>query len=138
ARVSYPFDALYCTLLHFGADRGSRCSSCEWSALPRPTVRGGHRFCTQLQFQPGPEAREMLDRLRRYIREAGREVDAVAVEGRLSVAQTPDDQWATAVQQWRDLDVDYVGVDTMRAGLASPQAHIDAIRRFKEAVDRAR
>jgi hypothetical protein len=98
----------------------------------------GHRFCTHLQFQPEPEAREMLDRLRGYIREAGREVDAVGVEGRLSLAQTPEDQWATALQQWRDLDVDYVGVDTMGAGLASSQAHIDAIRRFKEAANRAR
>jgi probable F420-dependent oxidoreductase len=90
------------------------------------------------QFQPGPEAREMLDRLRGYIREAGRAVDAVGVEGRLSLAQTSEEQWATAVQQWRDLDVDYLGVNTMGAGLASPQAHIDAIRRFKEAADRAR
>ena len=29
---------------------------------------------------------------------------------------------------------DYLCVNTMRAGLASPQAHIDAIRRFKEVV----
>jgi alkanesulfonate monooxygenase SsuD/methylene tetrahydromethanopterin reductase-like flavin-dependent oxidoreductase (luciferase family) len=90
------------------------------------------------RFQPGPEARELLDRLRGYIREAGRAVDAVGLEGRLSLAQTPEEHWATVVQQWRDLDVDYLGVNTMGAGLASPQAHIDAIRRFKEAADRAR
>ena len=90
------------------------------------------------QFQPGQEAREMLDRLRGYVREAGRAVDAVGVEGRLSLAQTPEEQWATAVQQWRDLGADYLGVNTMGAGLAYPQAHIDAIRRFKEAADRAR
>ena len=35
---------------------------------------------------------------------------------------------------WRELGADYLSVNTMRAGLASPRAHIDFIQRFKEAV----
>jgi alkanesulfonate monooxygenase SsuD/methylene tetrahydromethanopterin reductase-like flavin-dependent oxidoreductase (luciferase family) len=89
------------------------------------------------QAAPAPELREMLERLRRYVQEAGRPADAVGVEGRLSLGQTPEAERATTVQQWRDLGADYVGVDTMRAGLASPRDHIEAIRRFKAAVSAA-
>ena len=87
------------------------------------------------QFQPGPEGAAMLERLRGYIREAGRRVADVGVEGRISLASTPEDQWGAVLQGWRDLGATHVGFNTMGAGLASPQAHIDAIRRFKEAVD---
>ncbi len=86
------------------------------------------------QAAPGPELAEMLERLRRYVREAGRPEDAVGIEGRLSLDRTPEAQWTTTLQQWRDLGATYVSVNTMGAGLPSPRAHIDAIRRFKESV----
>jgi alkanesulfonate monooxygenase SsuD/methylene tetrahydromethanopterin reductase-like flavin-dependent oxidoreductase (luciferase family) len=86
------------------------------------------------QAAPGPQLAEMLERLHRYVREAGRPVEAVGVEGRLSLDRTPEAQWTTTLQQWRDLGATYVSVNTMGAGLASPRAHIDAIRRFKESV----
>ncbi|HZS00345.1 MAG TPA: LLM class F420-dependent oxidoreductase [Chloroflexota bacterium] len=87
------------------------------------------------QAAPGPELDEMLQRLRRYVREAGRRPEDVGVEGRLSIAQTPEREWAATVGAWRAAGADYLCVNTMRAGLASPHAHIDAIRRFKDAVE---
>jgi probable F420-dependent oxidoreductase len=86
------------------------------------------------QAAPGAELTEMLDRLRQYVREAGRPTEAVGVEGRLTIAQTPEADWGATVQAWRDLGADYLSVNTMRAGLGSPRAHIEFIRRFKEAV----
>jgi probable F420-dependent oxidoreductase len=86
------------------------------------------------QAAPGPELSEMLEHLRAYIREAGRQPEDVGVEGRITIAQTPESEWVATVQAWRDVGADYVCVNTMRAGLASPRAHIDFIRRFKEAV----
>jgi hypothetical protein len=35
---------------------------------------------------------------------------------------------------WEELGATHLTVNTMEAGLASPQAHIDTIRRFKEEV----
>jgi probable F420-dependent oxidoreductase len=84
------------------------------------------------QATPGPELAEMLERLRGYVRSAGRQPNDVGIEGRLAIAQTPESEWATTVKAWRDVGADYLCVNTMRAGLTSPQAHIDAIRRFKE------
>jgi hypothetical protein len=38
------------------------------------------------------------------------------------------------VEAWRGLGATHVAVDTMRAGFASPKAHIDAIRSFREVL----
>ena len=35
---------------------------------------------------------------------------------------------------WRTLGASHVAVDTMRAGFTSPQAHIAAIRSFREVL----
>ncbi len=84
------------------------------------------------QFQPGPQAQEAVERLRGYIREAGRSPDDVGIEGRISLFNTPEADWGNALEGWRALGATHVSFNTMNAGLASPQAHIDAIRRLKE------
>ncbi len=86
------------------------------------------------QFRPGPDASETLDRLRGYIRDAGRKPEDVGIEGRISMFNTPEPEWGAALEGWRGLGATHVAVNTMNAGLASPQAHIDAIRRFKQAA----
>jgi probable F420-dependent oxidoreductase len=86
------------------------------------------------QFRPGADARATLDRLRELIGEAGRQPADVGIEGRISVFNTPEPEWPAALDGWRDLGASHVAINTMNAGLASPQAHIDGIRRFKEAA----
>ncbi len=86
------------------------------------------------QFQPGLQATEAVERLRGYVRDAGRSVDAVGIEGRISLYNTPESTWGDAVRGWRDLGATHVSVNTMNAGLASPQDHIDRIRCFREQV----
>jgi len=87
------------------------------------------------QAVPGAELTEMLERLRAYTVDAGRQPGEVSIEGRIAIAQTAEADWATTVEAWREVGAEYLCVNTMRAGLASPQAHIDAIRRFKKVVD---
>ena len=86
------------------------------------------------QAAPGEELSEMVGRFRAYVRDHGRSSEAAGIEGRLTIAQTPEAEWGATVQAWRDLGAEYLSVNTMRAGLPSPRAHIDFIRRFKEAV----
>jgi hypothetical protein len=45
---------------------------------------------------------------------------------------TPEDQWTSALEGWRVLGATHVSFNSMGVKLASPQAHIDAIRRFSE------
>ena len=62
----------------------------------------------------------------------GRDPAAIGIEARVSIAQGTPDEWIRAVEAWKAVGATHLAVNTMNAGLASPQAHIDAIRRFKE------
>jgi probable F420-dependent oxidoreductase len=84
------------------------------------------------QLRPDAKAGETLERLRGYIREAGRKPQDVGIEGRVSMFNTPEEEWPAQIAAWRDLGVTHLSLNTMGAGLASPQGHIDALRRFVE------
>ena len=86
------------------------------------------------QRPPDDQARAMLDRLRQSAAAAGRAPDAVGVEPRLSIGQVPEAEWAPYVESWRGLGATHLCVNTMGAGLRSPQDHIDALRRVKDAL----
>jgi len=86
------------------------------------------------QRPPDDTAREMIEKMREYARAAGRDPSAIGFEARVSIAGTTPDEWARQVEGWRAIGATHLSVNTMKAGLHSPQEHIDAIRRFKEAV----
>jgi probable F420-dependent oxidoreductase len=87
------------------------------------------------QFQPGDEARQMLDRLRGYIAAAGRPSSAVGIEGRFGLTIGGAAEWVQRAREWRDLGATHLSVNTMGAGLASPRDHIDAVLKVKQALD---
>jgi len=86
------------------------------------------------QFQPGDAASHTLDRVRAYMKEAGRPASAVGIEGRFNYGIGGPDEWAKRARQWRDLGATHLSVNTMGSGL-SPRAHIDAIVKMKPALD---
>ena len=86
------------------------------------------------QRRPDDEARAMVERLREYARAAGRSPDAIGIEARLSIGQVPESGWARYAQDWRSLGATHLCVNTMGAKLGSPQPHIDALRRVKDAL----
>ncbi len=80
----------------------------------------------------------MLERLRGYIRAAGRDPASVGIEGRMSVTRGSPDEWVERAEAWRALGATHLSVNTMGGGFTSPQQHIDAVLRFKQAMDAAR
>jgi probable F420-dependent oxidoreductase len=82
----------------------------------------------------GPSREEQVGRLRQQLAKAGRDPGTFGIEGRIAFRDGGPDVWRRQVEQWRSLGATHVGVDTMRAGLSGPPAHIDAIRRFHEAA----
>jgi probable F420-dependent oxidoreductase len=86
------------------------------------------------QFRPDEGARQLVGRMQDEARAAGRRAEDIGIEGRLDAGRVNPEDWASTVEQWRSLGATHLGVNTMGAGLASPADHIDAIRRFKEAV----
>jgi probable F420-dependent oxidoreductase len=84
------------------------------------------------QFRPGPDATATVERVRGYVTEAGRKAEEFGIEGRISIFNTERAEWAAALDGWRAMGASHVSLNTMNAGLRSPQQHIDAIRAFKE------
>ena len=78
--------------------------------------------------------RDYIQKMRGYITEAGRDPDAFQIDGRVTLGNRKPEECAAEVEAWRELGATHVSLNTMRAGLSTPDAHIDAMRRFKEAL----
>ena len=76
----------------------------------------------------------LIRRMHDYARAAGRDPSQIGIEGRSSYAGQTADDWVRVYDAWRDLGATHLSINTMRAGLSGPDAHIDAIRRYREAV----
>ncbi|HEV2662851.1 MAG TPA: LLM class F420-dependent oxidoreductase, partial [Ktedonobacteraceae bacterium] len=85
--------------------------------------------------QPDEKMRATVERLRAYIGEAGRDPAAFGIEAHVNYSDGGPDEWKRQVAAWRELGATHISVNTMNAGLNSPTEHINALRRFKEAVD---
>ena len=85
------------------------------------------------QGSPDDRLLAMIERVRSYASDAGRDPAEIGVDGRTTLHGTPDD-WARQFAGWKEVGATHISVNTMAAGLSTPDDHIDALRRFKEAV----
>jgi probable F420-dependent oxidoreductase len=88
-------------------------------------------------FPLGPldeRMREAVKRLHGYVEEAGRDPASVGIEARLDVSRVPQEEWIAQTEAWRSLGATHISVNTMNAGLNSPQEHVETIGRYKEAL----
>ncbi len=83
---------------------------------------------------PDEKCRGSIEKVRAYALEAGREPQSIGIEGRIPFAQGNPDAWMKQMEAWKEMEASHLTVNTMKAGLKTPQAHIDAIRRFREAT----
>ena len=86
------------------------------------------------QGYPDDQMGETLARLRSYTREAGRNPAALGIEARLTIRDTDLDEWVRQTEAWQTLGATHISINTMGAGFKSPDEHIHAIRRYKEAL----
>jgi len=101
-------------------------------ALLRRTARLGDGWLPQ--GKPDERMREAVERLQSYITEAGRDPRKVGIEARMNAREGDLDEWMRQTEGWRDLGATHISINTMGAGFKSPGEHIEAIRRYKEAV----
>ncbi len=87
------------------------------------------------QFPLDENAAGVIEHLHDLIREAGRNVDDVGIEGRVDFGRAGEEGVAPTLQTWQRLGASHVGLNTMRADLENPGEHLDAVRRFKEIAD---
>jgi len=77
---------------------------------------------------------ETVERLRRYVREAGRDPGTVGIEARMNAREGDLDEWIRQTEGWRELGATHISINTMGAGFKSLDDHMDAIRRYIEAI----
>jgi len=87
------------------------------------------------QGKPDDQMRETVERLRRYVKEAGRDPATIGLEARMNAREGDLAEWVRQTVGWRELGATHISINTMGAGFKSLQDHIDAIRRYKEAID---
>lgn len=94
----------------------------------------GGGFQNERTRHPATTREVQMERLHRQLTAAGRDPATLGIEGRVAISRGGPDDWRRDADQWRALGATHLSTSTMRAGLTTPQAHIDAARRFLGAV----
>jgi probable F420-dependent oxidoreductase len=87
-----------------------------------------------LSTHPIDQTRLMLDKLTRFLEEAGRDKTNFGIEPRLNMSQVRQDSWIDFVQTWEKLGATHLTVNTMGCGYQSTATHISALKRFTDTV----
>ncbi|MYC29407.1 MAG: LLM class F420-dependent oxidoreductase [Chloroflexi bacterium] len=84
------------------------------------------------QFQPDSEGQERIGQMKEAAQTAGRDPVNIGIEARLNYADGAD-AWNRTAEAWAEAGATHLSINTMRAGLPGPDAHIKAIEEFKQA-----
>lgn len=84
---------------------------------------------------PDERLTEVLTRLRGYIRDEGREPAEVGIEGRISINQGDEADWVAQADAWAANEATHLSINTMSAGLADVDAHIEALGNVRTLLD---
>ena len=86
------------------------------------------------RLTPDETGRALIEKLQAYAREAGRDPAEIGIEAWIPIRDRNPEDCAGDVAKLQAIGATHVSVHTMPAGLAGPDAHIAAIRRFKQAL----
>ena len=101
-------------------------------------------------FKPDGDGKQMIAKLHRYAKEAGRDPTEIGIEAWVTVNnsqvfkgrnQRPEDkllrsaeQWCEEITAWQDLGASHLGCWSLYSGF-TPDQHLDAARQFKAVID---
>lgn len=75
-----------------------------------------------------------IERVRASAEAAGRDPSTLGLEGMIFAAQGNADAWPGIAEDWRALGATHLSCHTMNAGYTTLEQHLEALRRFKDAV----
>ncbi len=82
---------------------------------------------------PGPEAEQHFEFFRGAAEEAGRDSSKLGIDATVLTEDKGSQAWAAEADQWKEMGATHLTVRTMASGLGSNDAHIETLRKFKEA-----
>ena len=98
------------------------------AALER-AARLADGYFPQRPLEGGWEA--TIEKIHRWLAEAGRDPDSFGIDARINLAQSTPDEWCTQAEEWRSLGATHLSLNTMGAALDGPDAHV---QRLQEAL----
>jgi probable F420-dependent oxidoreductase len=101
------------------------------ATMERVARLGNGWICTS---PPNDRVREIREVLAHELKRARRDPSTVGIEGQMRLSAGIEECQRVA-SDWKALGATHLSLNTMNAGLTSPQAHIDAIRAFKSEVE---
>jgi probable F420-dependent oxidoreductase len=95
--------------------------------------RMGDGWFLNPRIAPGDEAKTQIAIFRKAAEDTGRDPSALGIDATLHIGDREPEEWAQQVTDWQAHGVTHVTLRTMYAGLATPDDHIDVLKRFKAA-----
>jgi probable F420-dependent oxidoreductase len=83
---------------------------------------------------PDDAAKRAIDRLHGYLEAEGRDPSGFGIQAQAQTRGGDPDRWARYAERWRALGATHLAIATMNAGLATPDHHVEAARRFLDAA----
>lgn len=76
----------------------------------------------------------VVQRMRDYVRDAGRDPSTFGIEARINAGTGTPEQWRAEAEDWRKLGANYLDINTMGGGLRGPQEHVERLRQVADAL----
>jgi probable F420-dependent oxidoreductase len=83
---------------------------------------------------PDDAAKKRIDLLNSHLEANGRNPADFGIQAQAQARGGNPDRWAKHAEAWRDLGATHIAIATMNAGFGSVDDHVEAIRRYKDAV----
>ena len=81
----------------------------------------------------GAEAEPLFEQFRKGAEDAGRNPDDLGIDATVLAGDRGPQAWAADADAWKSMGATHLTFRTMAAGVRSVDAHIESIRKFKEA-----
>jgi probable F420-dependent oxidoreductase len=98
----------------------------------RRTARMGDGWMIN-HHSPG-STRPDMEKLLQFMEEEGRDLENFGLEARLYAAEGSPDTWQKQVEDWEKLGITHLSINTMGAGLDTPQKHLDLVRQYADVL----
>jgi len=85
-------------------------------------------------WQPGPRAQELMEILRNFCHEFGRNPEDIGLEGTYVAARSEQDHWSEGLAAWRAMGASHLSVITMNEGLQGVKEHLQRLEEFRSAL----
>lgn len=83
-------------------------------------------------FRTAADAAPHLEKLAGYLEANGRNPGNIGLEVRLSYADGDFESLRLRVEEWKKAGATHLSINTMGSGFSTPEAHLQALRRFAE------